>query len=152
MKIWNAQTALINNVNVIAKDKEKKDRVLKMRNYQLMRNILNAAAHADEELSLADFSEYANFEELQVELNRLKGEGLIEHNMAWKYGTFCGGVVSSITEAGREFQRNIENEKVWFIVEQTLKDANLDLSYPLLKEVSDEIVKRYVMSKIPKDL
>ena len=47
--------------------------------------------------------------------------------------------------------RNIENERVWMLVLQTLEVAGLDLSYPLLKEVTDEIVRRYVMGKIPKE-
>lgn len=51
-----------------------------------------------------------------------------------------------------ELMRNIENLRVWSIVSKTLEAANLDLSYPLLKEVCDEIIRRYVMGKIPKDL
>lgn len=123
-----------------------------MRNYELMRNILKKVAKENRALTLNDFSHYGSFEELHEELNRLKHEGLIEHDMAWSYDVFDGGEVSSITDAGLAFFRNIENDNVWFIVKKTLDDADLDLSYPLLKEVCDEIVKRYVMGKIPKDL
>ena len=123
-----------------------------MRNYELMRNILKKVAKENKALTLNDFSHYGSFEELHEELNRLKHEGLIEHNMTWTYGTFDGGKVTAITEDGRAFYRNLENEKVWGLIQDTLKDADLDLSYPLLKEVCDEIVKRYVMGKIPKSI
>ena len=123
-----------------------------MRNYQLMRNILKKVKHSQKPLTFLDFKEYGEPVDVKDELIRLKDEGLIEHDMAWSYDVFDGGEVSSITDAGLAFFRNIENDNVWFIVKKTLDDADLDLSYPLLKEVCDEIVKRYVMGKIPKDL
>lgn len=120
-----------------------------MRNYQLMRNILNEVSHAQKPLYFFDFHQYGNDEDIRNELQRLKHEGLIEHNMSWSYGTFNGGEVTAITEQGRAFFRNIENDKVWHLIISTLEDAGLDLSYPLLNEVCEEVVKRYVMSKIP---
>ena len=120
-----------------------------MRNYQLMRNILNEVSHSQKPLYFFDFHQYGNDEDIKNELQRLKHEGLIEHNMSWSYGTFNGGEVTAITEQGRAFFRNIENDKVWRLILKTLEEAELDLSYPLLNEVCEEVVKRYVMSKIP---
>lgn len=119
-----------------------------MRNYQLMRSILKGVAHANKPLDFYDFHSCGQDEDIQEELQRLKKEGLIEHNMSWSYGTFNGGEVTAITEQGRDFFRNIENEKVWRLILKTLEEAELDLSYPLLNEVCEEVVKRYVMSKI----
>ena len=120
-----------------------------MRNYQLMRSILKGVAHANKPLDFYDFHGCGDDEDIQEELQRLKQEGLIEHNMSWSYGTFNGGEVTAITEQGRAFFRNIENDKVWRLILKTLEEAELDLSYPLLNEVCEEVVKRYVMSKIP---
>lgn len=120
-----------------------------MRNYQLMRSIIKCVAKANKPLDFYDFHECGHDEDIQEELQRLKQEGLIEHNMSWSYGTFNGGEVTAITEQGRAFFRNIENDKVWRLILKTLEEAELDLSYPLLNEVCEEVVKRYVMSKIP---
>ena len=62
------------------------------------------------------------------------------------------GRVEGLTPDGRAFLRDIENERVWAIVCETLEAAGLDLSYPLLREVCEEVVRRYVMGKIPKGL
>ena len=50
--------------------------------------------------------------------------------------------VVGLTSNGHEFYRLIENNDVWAIVLDTLKQAGVDISYPLLKEVCEEIVKR----------
>lgn len=125
-----------------------------MRNYQLMRSILCKIAHSESELDFGDFFGVCCGEEardVQIELFRLKEEGLIKHNLVLIYGV-ANGKVQGLTKDGREFYRNIENERVWLLIKQTLEVAQLDLSYPLLKEVCDEIVRRYVMSKIPSKL
>ena len=123
-----------------------------MRNYQLMRSILCVIARANQEVKLNDFACLGAIKEVREELDRLKHEGLIEHDIIWSAETLLNGSVKCVTQEGEDFLRNIENEHVWALVFKTLEDANLDLSYPLLKEVCDEIVKRYVMSKIPKEL
>lgn len=45
--------------------------------------------------------------------------------------------------------RDIENDRVWELYCKTLGESGLDLSHPLLKKVSETVVERYVMSKIP---
>ena len=122
-----------------------------MRNYELMRYILCKAATLKEPLSIGVFLNNYEFEEIQEEITRLNDEGLIQHSIVWEACEMASGKITGITEEGRAFLRNIENERVWMLIEQTLKDANLDLSYPLLKEVCEEIVRRYVMSKIPSE-
>ena len=122
-----------------------------MRNYELMRTILCKVATLKEPLSIGVFLNNYEFEEIQEEITRLNDEGLIQHNIVWEAHEIANGKITGITETGRAFLRNIENERVWMLIEQTLKDANLDLSYPLLKEVCEEIVRRYVMSKIPSE-
>ncbi len=123
-----------------------------MRNYDLMRAILARTAHANDELAACYFADLGEFDELKEELERLKEEGLIEHNIVWEAYKLASGKVIGITADGKAFLRNIENERVWRLVYETLKAADLDLSYPLLKEVCEEIVRRYVMGKIPKEL
>lgn len=122
-----------------------------MRNYELMRSILCKAATLKEPLSIGVFLSHYDFEEIKEEITRLSDEGLIQHSIVWEACEMASGKITGITEEGRAFLRNIENERVWMLIEQTLKDANLDLSYPLLKEVCEEIVRRYVMSKIPNE-
>lgn len=122
-----------------------------MRNYELMRSILCKAASLKEPLSIGVFLSHYEFAEIKEEITRLNIEGLIQHSIVWEACEMASGKITGITEEGRAFLRNIENERVWMLIEQTLKDANLDLSYPLLKEVCEEIVRRYVMSKIPSE-
>ena len=122
-----------------------------MRNYELMRSILCKAATLKEPLSIGVFLSHYDFEEIKEEITRLSDEGLIQHSIVWEACEMASGKITGITEEGRAFLSNIENERVWMLIEQTLKDANLDLSYPLLKEVCEEIVRRYVMSKIPNE-
>ena len=123
-----------------------------MRNYELMRYILCKAATLKEPLSIGVFLNNYEFEEIQEEITRLNDEGLIQHSIVWEAYEIANGKITGITETGRAFLRNIENERVWLLIEQTLDAANLDLSYPLLKEVCEEIVRRYVMAKIPREL
>lgn len=122
-----------------------------MRNYELMRSILCKAASLKEPLSIGVFLSHYEVAEIREEITRLNIEGLIQHSIVWEACEMASGKITGITETGRAFLRNIENERVWMLIEQTLKDANLDLSYPLLKEVCEEIVRRYVMSKIPNE-
>lgn len=123
-----------------------------MRNYELMRNILLAVVHAEKELQVRDFAQYGELNGIKEELERLKEEGLIKHNIVWDSYGITLGTITGATPKGKGFARNIENLRVWSIVSKTLEAASLDLSYPLLKEVCDEIIRRYVMGKIPKDL
>ena len=123
-----------------------------MRNYDLMRAILCKVANSEKAPAVRDFRGFGEIEDIRQELERLKNEGLIVHDIKWEAPEISYGKVTSITQEGKNFLRNIENEHVWALICKTLEDANLDLAYPLLKEVCDEIVKRYVMSKIPKEL
>ena len=62
----------------------------------------------------------------------------------------CPGGEASISDEGREFFRLVENESVWQLVLRTLDAAGVNVPYPLLKKVCEEIVTRYVSSFIPK--
>ncbi len=62
---------------------------------------------------------------------------------------FNGGKVRGLTTEGKAFVRDIENDRVWELYCKTLGESGLDLSHPLLKKVSETVVERYVMSKIP---
>ena len=117
-----------------------------------MREVLCRVAHSDRELPVGDLLCLGEIGEIKEELERLKSEGLLEHNVVWAAPEVSLGRVSGLTPAGVELLRCIENERVWAIVCETLEAAGLDLSYPLLKEVCDEIVKRYVMGKIPDEM
>lgn len=117
-----------------------------------MQATLCKAATLKEPLSIGVFLNNYEFAEIKEEITRLNDEGLIQHNIVWEVCGIANGKITGITEEGKEFLRNIENERVWLLIEQTLDAANLDLSYPLLKEVCEEIVRRYVMAKISSEL
>lgn len=77
-------------------------------------------------------------------------DGLVEGEVLLDpYGACVKCVAYGLTDEGREFYRLVENEEVWRIVLDTLGRAGVDVSYPLLKEVCEEIVKRYVTQFIP---
>lgn len=118
-----------------------------MRNYQVMRAILDVLRKATEPKEFNDFAGLGSHEEVCEELIRLSDEGLIKEKITTK--NYIGVEISGLTKEGNDFAREIENGKVFAIIYGVLKDADLDLSYPLLRDVCDEIVKRYVMSKIP---
>ncbi len=120
-----------------------------MRNYDLMRKILCKIVAENRELLVKDFLFCGEFEEVVTELMRLKEEGLIEHDIQLDFYKIDKSKVFGITPKGRKFFRNIENERVWELIRETLEAANLDLSYPLLKKVCKKVVERYVMGKIP---
>ena len=116
-----------------------------------MRGVLAIAAEARSVLRYHDFSAAGHDDILEVELERLAREGLIDGDVYFARGfnerSACS--VDGLTEEGMAFYKLIENDDVWEIVLSTLKAANVDVSYPLLKEVCEEIVKRYVTSFIP---
>ncbi|MBQ9068796.1 MAG: hypothetical protein IJ131_07010 [Eggerthellaceae bacterium] len=123
-----------------------------MRDYVTMRNVLMLTAAAKGKLCFNDFrGELQDDTRLKEELVRLEGEKLLDADISLD-GVFGRGrkcSVSGLTPEGRAFYRLIENDDVWSIVLETLRQANVDISYPLLKEVCEEIVKRYVTSFIP---
>lgn len=120
-----------------------------MRDYQLMKTILNVV-NAQAPCGYVEVSKLGKQKELDRELERLQDEGLIKSSFKFSDGVFLGGSIEGITEEGKDFLRLIENQDVWALVLQTLRKADIDISYPLLKEVCEEIVKRYVTSCIPK--
>ena len=124
-----------------------------MRDYETMRHVLTIASNAKVELHYADFQVEAGRDDdvLECELNRLKREELLdgEVRLTRESGERSVCRVRGLTVKGREFYRLIENADVWGIICQTLESAGVDVSYPLLKEVCEEIVKRYVTSFIP---
>lgn len=122
-----------------------------MRDYETMRAALAIAASARDELHYNDFRDAGQDDQLENELARLSEDRLIEGDIHFSHGfgerSRCN--VSGLTPKGLEFYRLIENEEVWLIIRDTLRKAGVDISYPLLKEVCEEIVKRYVTSFIP---
>ncbi len=125
-----------------------------MRNYEAMREILFKVS-MEREVALMDMkslikNDLNSREDIVQEIERLKDEGLIISDMQFdNSGALNAGTIKGLTNEGVEFLRFIENPDVWEICAKTLNDAKVDLSYPFLKEVCEEIVKRYVMSKIP---
>ena len=97
-------------------------------------------------LEIGDFS----FQGAPVEVRRLVSDGLVDGEVAFtKDGACLVCRVDSVTPEGTEFHKLIENDDVWVVIFNTMKAADIDVSYPLLKEVCEEIVKRYVTSFIP---
>ena len=122
-----------------------------MRDYAVMRQVLARAAGSARLLGLGDFAGVQPSCDVPAELSRLISDGLVEGEVLLDpYGTCVKCVASGLTDEGREFYRLIENEEVWRIVLDTLSRAGVDVSYPLLKDVCEEIMKRYVTSFIPR--
>lgn len=122
-----------------------------MRNYSVMRDVLSLVASAPHELSFDDFDEIQQQDEVPQEIVRLQANGLVDGDIRFGAHALClGGRVKALTDEGTEFYKLIENDDVWALIRDTLKRASVDVSYPLLKEVCEEIVKRYVTSFIPK--
>ena len=122
-----------------------------MRDYDLMRNILLTVSLSSKPLNLVDFADLAKLNKIKEELARLKEEGLINSTFVYD-AAISHGEVQGLTKEGRAFLRNIENEEIWLLLQRTPNAANLDISYPLLNEICEVIIKKYVISKIPKDI
>lgn len=121
-----------------------------MRDYQVMRGILAKAASSTGELSLCELAGGYPAEDVLSESVRLMSDELIVGDVQYDaFGGCRSFSVSGLTDEGRDFWRLVENERVWRIVLETLRAADVDVSYPLLKEVCEEIVKRYVTQFIP---
>lgn len=122
-----------------------------MRDYQLMKQLLCIVAHKAPCKSGAFYGLREDNATVYKELARLQFEGLVNGSLEFDDSdVFLGGSIEGITDEGKEFLRLIENQDVWALVLQTLRKADIDISYPLLKEVCEEIIKRYVTSCIPK--
>lgn len=125
-----------------------------MRDYATMRGVLAIVAGAKRELCYNDFQPAAGQDDdtLERELERLTEDGLLDADIRFGsgFGERSRCSVAGLTDEGRAFFRLIANDDVWAIVLGTLKAADVDVSYPLLKEVCEEIVKRHVASFIPK--
>lgn len=121
------------------------------RNYDVMRAVLVVVGASKHTVHYGDFYRIRDEDAVKSELTRLSDDGLIESTIEFQDGSgIClGGEISGLTPEGREFFRLIENDRVWALVSRTLDAAGIDVPYPLLKEVSEEIVKRYVMGFIP---
>ncbi|WP_126513774.1 hypothetical protein [Slackia heliotrinireducens] len=121
-----------------------------MRDYVLMRQLMALAAKDGGPAPTSDYYDVGRPESVTAELKRLKADGLIDAEFKHDFNGVCVGCeVVGATEEGKAFFRLVENPDVWRIVCQTLESAGIDVSYPLLKEVCEEILKRYVTSFIP---
>lgn len=123
-----------------------------MRDYDVMRDVLATVADFGGELRYGDFAAVQQRDEVPREIARLQSDGLLDGDLLFEGGMCMSGRVHGLTPEGREFLNLIANDGVWAIVRKTLKAANVDVSYPLLKEVCEEIVKRYVVSFIPDEI
>lgn len=121
-----------------------------MRDYSAMRQVLAIAAKADGALAFDDFLRVEPRNRMPGELKRLCCDGLLDGEVEFdRFGVCKVCDVRGLTSEGAEFYRLVENDDVWAIILSTLKRVGIDVSYPLLKEVCKEIVKRYVVSFIP---
>ena len=121
-----------------------------MRDYEVMREVFNVIAEPTGRIAFSDFSRVQPNDFVEPELLRLISDGLIEGEIRYdRFGTCQTFHIEGLTEEGAVFWRLIENDGVWAIICDTLRKADIDVSYPLLKEVCEEIVKRYVTSFIP---
>lgn len=128
-----------------------------MRHYDLMREILiKASSQRKQEFSeLAGLIEHSFYSthDLIAEVAQLSRDSLIFADIQIATnGMLLSGEIRGLTTEGIEFLRLIENSGVWEICSRTLKDAKVDLPYLLLKEVCEEILRRYTFSKIPSDI
>lgn len=121
------------------------------RDYDAMRAVLATAARDDRPSKYGDlWSAVRDESVLRSELARLGRDGLLDNGIRFQDGDGCClGGEAIVTDEGRECLRLIENDGVWNLVIRTLDAAGVDVPYPLLKEVCEEIVKRYVTSFIP---
>lgn len=120
------------------------------RNYRLMRRILVCIGNAKRPLEFEDLFCFDERRQTRSELDRLSEEGLLVGGFRFgQAGEYLGGTIDGLTDDGRSLLRDIESDDVWKICLDTLEGADVDLSYPLLKDVCETIVKRYVESFIP---
>ena len=128
-----------------------------MRHYDLMREILlKASSQRKQELSemagLIKHSFYSKHD-LIAEVAQLSRDSLIFADIQiGANGVLLSGEIGGLTTEGIEFLKLVENSDVWEICSRTLKDAKVDLPYPILKELCEKILKRYVFGKIPSDI
>lgn len=119
------------------------------RDYAKMRKVLGTVAKATRPLDLAAFG-FGDLSDLAPELKRLVKDGLIESTVEFDaFGEYVCGEVVGLTEEGKDFFSLVAKGDVWALVQKTLDAAGIDVPYPLLKEVCEEVVKRYVTSFIP---
>lgn len=120
------------------------------RDYDLMRAVLATVAGSHGPAKYGSFYDIRDEAALKRELARLERDGLIDSTITFQGGDgICLGGEASITNEGREFLRLIENDRAWELMRRTLDDVGIDVPYPLLKDVCEEIVRRYVASFIP---
>ena len=124
------------------------------RNYKVMLDVLDRAARARPSRRVYEFDDFSDIDQrdrVREELLRLKRDGLVDGAASFDASGFCLTCsVAGLTDEGEEFHRLVENDGVREVALSTLRDADADVPYPLLKEVCEEIVKRYVTSFIPK--
>lgn len=121
-----------------------------MRDFSVMHDVIRVVATSTRRIGFIDFSSVKPNKLVVPELQRLIADGLVEGDVYEdRSGVLLEFDIVGLTDEGRVFWKLIENESVWAIIRDTLRKADIDVSYPLLKEVCEEIVKRYVVSFIP---
>lgn len=120
-----------------------------MRDFNVMHDVIKVMATSTHRIAFIDFSNVKPNELVEPELLRLISDGLVDGEIRYDDGICMAFNVAGLTDEGRVFWKLIENNGVWAIIRNTLRKADIDVSYPLLKEVCEEIVKRYVTSFIP---
>ena len=122
----------------------------KMRDYILMRKVMALAVKHGADDGVKAFFDLGDAGDVESELARLSSDGLLQAEIESDcFDNLVRCRVGGLTQEGREFYKLVENPDVWRIVHGTLEAAKVDVSYPLLKEVCEEIVRRYVTSFIP---
>lgn len=120
------------------------------RDYGTMRSVLAIVAGCRRPATYGSFLGISDEVSLKQELARLEKDGLIDSTIRFQGGDgMCLGGEATITDEGREFLHLIENDRAWELMRQALDAAGTDVPYPLLKDVCEEIVRRYVASFIP---
>ena len=120
------------------------------RDYAAMRRVLEVVARAKRPVGYNALRSSVQATDIAYEAKRLKDDGLIECTMAFNvFGEYEGGEIGGLTDEGREFYNLVAKGDAWAIMLETLEAADVNIPYPLLKEVCMEIVKRYVTSFIP---
>ena len=121
------------------------------RNYGVMCNVLDRIAKTRRHLEYDDFANIQQRDRVRDELKRLSADGLIDGAVEFGADGVClVCAVKGLTDEGKAFYRLVENARVRELAISTLREADIDVPYPLLKEVCEDIVKRYVTCFIPK--
>ena len=123
------------------------------RDYRAMREILEVVARAGNPVGYSALRSCADQKTVAYEVTRLMDDGLVNGDMRFNvFKEYMGGEVRGFTDEGREFYNLVAKGEAWNVMLEALTAADINIPYPLLKEVCEEVVKRYVISFIPEEV